>query len=466
MCNFQETKDCRQQEKGVGVVFQYNNEWYQCVEGWYCNGCAFDTIKCDEIDDIVGYCSSDLRNDGKPVVFKKLEKIDKPYRILIQGEWKCFQRYHTYMKPIIYGNILTLTTGGYNFIDIEIDQIDKDMERNEKNKYDKYMDTECIPLCNALNSLPGVTTTSSCCGHCKNKFMIFFDCDNDVSLSIIARSFNRRYSGTNMEWIIEVDSDDSGNFDYFLHSVEPYTDNTVMDKDVSRLVENIQYWSSDAFKEYFINGVENKVEMLLKPFDLNAAKDGKSVCTKDGRPARIICFDTKGDICPIIALVEDNGLEVTIHYNEEGKSCNKDSNEDLLMAPEIFESEPIKLKQTSPRSWEEFCERYPIKRGEACVTTHSGVYMHEDRDTLRLPEHDKTYCVSKQEAEAFLALMQLRQLRKAWVGDWEPSGDEYYAIVPEIKEKVNKSLSFPTRIMAEDFFSCFKDLCETAKILL
>ena len=458
-------------EHKLGQVFQYDGQWYQCVEGWCCNGCAFDTIKCDEIDDIVGHCFSGLRNDGKPVVFKKLEKIDKPYRVLIQGEWKCFQRYHTYMKPIIYGNLLTRTTGEYNFIEIEINQIDKDMERNEKNKYDKYMDIECIPLCNALNSLPGVKTTSSCCGHCKNKFMIFFDCDNAVSLSIIARSFNRRYSGTNMEWIIEVDSDDSGNFDYFLHSVEPYTDNTVMDKDVSRLVENIQYWSSDAFKEYFINGVENKVEMLVKPFDLNAAKDGKSVCTKDGRPARIICFDTKGGIYPIIALVEDNGWEVTIHYNEEGRSCNKDSNEDLMMAPEIFESEPIKLKQTSPRSWEEFCEKYPIKKGEAYISTSSNIYSaHYDCKE----RYSKSWCASKEEAEAFLALMQLRQLRNAWVGDWEPSGDDYYAIVYEIKdglrigfyEKVNKSQSFPTRIMAEHFFSSFTDLCQTEQILL
>lgn len=362
--------------------------------------------------------------------------------------------------------------GGYNFIDIETIQIDKDMERNGKNKYDKYMDAECIPLCDALNSLPGVKTTSSCCGHCKNKFMVFFDCENAVSLSIIARSFNRRYSGTNMEWIIEVDSDDSGNFDYFLHSVEPYTDNTVMEKDVSRLVENIEYWSSDAFKKYFTNGVENKEEMILKPFDLNAAKDGKPVCTKDGRPARIICFNAKGVIYPIIALVEDNGLEVTIHYNEEGKRCDKGTNEDLMMAPEISERES--MKQIPPRSWEEFCKRYPIKKGESYIATSSNIYSaHYDCKE----RYSKSWCVSKEEAEAFLALMQLRQLRKAWVGDWEqtPHNNIGY-ILYDIRTSGFKvglggfscfiTLSFPTPEMAEDFFSCFKDLCETAKNLL
>lgn len=368
--------------------------------------------------------------------------------------------------------ILTWTTGGYNFIDIEISQIDKNMGKNKENKYDKYMDAECIPLCDALNSLPGVKTTSSCCGHCKNKFMVFFDCENAASLFIIARSFNRRYSGTNMEWIIEVDSHDSGNFDYFLHSVEPYTDNTVMEKDVSRLVEIIEYWSSDAFKEYFINGVENKEEMLLKPFDLNAAKDGKPVCTKDGRPARIICFDTKGDIYPIIALVDDNGLEVTIRYNEEGKSRNKDSDEDLMMAPEISESES--MKQTPPRSWDEFCMKYPIKNGESYIATSSNIYsVHYDCKE----RYSKSWCTSKEEAEAFLALMQLRQLRKAWVRDWEqPKGNSCAGIFYSMSEdKItvffdrfwsNITLSFPTKEMAKDFLSCFRDLCETAKNLL
>ena len=31
----------------------------------------------------------------------------------------------------------------------------------------------------------------------------------------------------------------------------------------------------------------------LKPFNLEAAKQGKPVCTRDGRKARIICFDAK-----------------------------------------------------------------------------------------------------------------------------------------------------------------------------
>lgn len=77
----------------------------------------------------------------------------------------------------------------------------------------------------------------------------------------------------------------------------------------------------------------------LKPFVLQAAKSGKPVCTRDGRKARIICFDVKGDICPIIALVEENGMEVTKSYDENGRANYKNAdNYDLMMLPEKKEA--------------------------------------------------------------------------------------------------------------------------------
>ena len=36
------------------------------------------------------------------------------------------------------------------------------------------MDKECIELCKAINSIPGLQTTESCCGHKENPFRIFF----------------------------------------------------------------------------------------------------------------------------------------------------------------------------------------------------------------------------------------------------------------------------------------------------
>ena len=78
----------------------------------------------------------------------------------------------------------------------------------------------------------------------------------------------------------------------------------------------------------------------LKPFDLDEAKAGKPVCTRDGRKARIICFDGKGDQ-PIIALVEAKGnkdalIEKVERYFINGHSVFevRETNNDLMMLPE------------------------------------------------------------------------------------------------------------------------------------
>jgi len=133
-------------------------------------------------------------------------------------------------------------------------------------------------------------------------------------------------------------------------------------------------------------------------------------------------------------------------------------------------------KQEPPRSWEEFCENHPVRKGE-CFIDHAdgGTPITEASFSIGQYRKSASWCTSEEEAKAFLALMQLRQLRKAWVGDWEPiKGETYLAIYNDIAEGIcdspflmsNTTMSFPTPKMAEDFLSCFKDLCETAKILL
>ena len=136
-------------------------------------------------------------------------------------------------------------------------------------------------------------------------------------------------------------------------------------------------------------------------------------------------------------------------------------------------------KQLFPRSWEEFCKRYPISEEEYFISAASELTTPRDtvrwQNTKREIRYDKNLCVSKEEAEAFLALMQLRQLRMAWIGDWVPvKGSVYWGIYNHITIGAdvtnfsiwNPALTFPTEKMADDFLSCFRDLCETAKILL
>jgi hypothetical protein len=43
--------------------------------------------------------------------------------------------------------------------------------------YDDEMDERCISLCDAINRIEGLQTTSSCEGHGKGPFSIYFDID-------------------------------------------------------------------------------------------------------------------------------------------------------------------------------------------------------------------------------------------------------------------------------------------------
>ena len=88
-------------------------------------------------------------------------------------------------------------------------------------------------------------------------------------------------------------------------------------------------------------GMEEK-KLNLKPFDIQKAREGKPVCTRDGRKARIIAFDRrlfyKNVSYPILALVErSDGEDDVCGYNEKGKVLIEDGAEykdDLMMLPE------------------------------------------------------------------------------------------------------------------------------------
>jgi len=77
-------------------------------------------------------------------------------------------------------------------------------------KYPSDMDYECVPLCNALNAIPGIRTVESCCGHSKTEFMIWFvlhDRSKVRYLNVVARVFDRRYGGI-PGWTCQLDNHD------------------------------------------------------------------------------------------------------------------------------------------------------------------------------------------------------------------------------------------------------------------
>lgn len=80
-------------ERKIGEIFNYQDNWYQCIEdnGYGCSICHFNTLEdicCIDVLNIRGHCLSLYRKDYKFVVFRKLEKVGKP----IMVEDKSYQK--------------------------------------------------------------------------------------------------------------------------------------------------------------------------------------------------------------------------------------------------------------------------------------------------------------------------------------------------------------------------------------
>lgn len=172
-------------------------------------------------------------------------------------------------------------------------------------------------------------------------------------------------------------------------------------------------------------------------------------------------------------------LGIKCEYDREYSACNAFPEYYSLEALTAVVSALFKEyeKQNElPKTWEEFCEKYTLKEEETFINSASKpITIGDSIDRrYRLSDKDKNLCPSKQEAEAHIALMQLRQLRKVYVKDWEPDYKQAcYGIVFNTNRLnimpytlVHRSMSFPTYELAKQFLTNFKDLLEIAKPLL
>ena len=210
-------------ERKIGEIFEYEGEWYQCVErlswGVHCNGCDFLGRICSKLNP---KCSPvHHRSDGKSVIFKKLEKVGEPTRLYNDID-SLFQTYKLFINAVIpkdFGRNYSMFPDN-NYIKIEIKENKEDMEEN-----------------------------------------------------------NLKHS----------------NF--------------------------------------------CKIGKNLRPFNLEEAKAGKPVCTRDGRKVRIICFDRNYSSFSIVALVSNSyGEELVYSYTKDGRAIAIDYTDvDLMMLPEKHE---------------------------------------------------------------------------------------------------------------------------------
>lgn len=193
---------------------------------------------------------------------------------------------------------------------------------------------------------------------------------------------------------------------------------------------------------------------------LNWCTQYKSVrgeCQKSSRSDIGIIFKKVGDM-------EERTIKLTL---EKAKEFYKKGGELKDLALSAFTEQEL-TKVEFPKTWEEFCHSHPVKRGEYYITTDSWI-KEVIRDNERDPQKDINLFSSAKQAEAYLALMQLHQLRDCYRQGWEPNwtdkSTKYYVyischgigiIASTIEEK--HFLAFQAKELAEAFLNNFRDL--------
>lgn len=127
-----------------------------------------------------------------------------------------------------------------------------------------------------------------------------------------------------------------------------------------------------------------------------------------------------------------------------------------------------------PKTWEEYCKQNPIVDWEYFINERSEI--GEIRKREKNPETDKSTIQTKDMAEAFIALMQLVQLRDCYRQGWTPNWSqpykryciycEYNRVFPFDNTFNSRVLSFQSKEIRDEFLKNFKDLIEQAKELI
>ena len=132
------------------------------------------------------------------------------------------------------------------------------------------------------------------------------------------------------------------------------------------------------------------------------------------------------------------------------------------------------VKVELPKTWEEYCKQNPIVDWEYFINERSEI--GEIRKREKNPETDKSTIQTKDMAEAFIALMQLVQLRdcyrQGWTPNWKGKAVKQNIICFEgvlgtdWSISVQYVLSFQSKEIRDEFLKNFKDLIEQAKELI
>ena len=168
---------------------------------------------------------------------------------------------------------------------------------------------------------------------------------------------------------------------------------------------------------------------------------------------------------------EERNIKLTFEKAKEWYNKGGELREIALQA--FTEKEFTKVDL--PKSWEEFCKKYPIQDHEAYIGIISAIVEYTS-PRIRMINDDRNICPSKKSAEAHLAMIQLEQLRDCYRGlfitvigmpVWCIKRWKGKLIIEQRVWGINETfLSFQSIEVAEEYLKNFKPLIKQAGDLI
>ena len=198
---------------------------------------------------------------------------------------------------------------------------------------------------------------------------------------------------------------------------------------------------------------------IIKPFSLEAWKNGAKVKTRNGREVRIICTDVKNQYYPIGVLIKfDDGSEGYRSYTLEGKVCipkNAIRDNDLVIVEEA----------------EEFWSDKEDKEVKGYFIGSESIIIYHSPEHYYHRQHK--YFASRKQAKSALAMAMISQIMANDIEhfggvitneEWED--DDYKYVIYRTCNKINTAstvceyhfLAFHSAAQRDLFLEKYRDL--------
>ncbi len=126
-------------ERKIGEIFEYEGEWYQCVDNidGNCNGCSFSCFNSFEYGSVC--CEpyiKEIRGECGKIIFKKLEPVGDPYPLY----GHIVQRYAGITSPFV------LPREPYACFNLSNNTVDIEVKQDKENKEDMKANKKTMPV--------------------------------------------------------------------------------------------------------------------------------------------------------------------------------------------------------------------------------------------------------------------------------------------------------------------------------